>query len=323
MHPIFSLIFLLILVIALWYYFGRQNHPLDISDLKTSIFDFLTKPLDRMPVQGVSLASVRDTFEVGDWMRLMTGGGGLRTSGDFVEKVEKVEPVKVQNVESTVTEHVSNQIGIGRGRGRGLRTSGEMGGGVGRGVGRGLRTSGEAVGRGRGLRTSNDGTAGGLRTSNGAPPGSTALRTSANGLRTSNGGKKTYTMPISGEREFDSRPEALCCSIIEEIYQKPFKKIRPDFLKNPETGHNLELDCYNDELKIAVEYSGYQHYVYPNRFHRMYDDFIKQVRRDQFKIDVCDTHGIYLITVPYWVPEFKLKEFIVEHLPENIDKLNL
>lgn len=130
--------------------------------------------------------------------------------------------------------------------------------------------------------------------------------------------KIQYTMPVSGQREFDSRPEALCCSIVEEIYKKAFNKVRPDFLKNPETGSNLELDCYNDELKIAIEYSGSQHYKFPNYFHKTNEDFIKQVRRDQFKAQVCDLNGIYLITVPYWVPEHKLKEFIIEHLPEQV-----
>ena len=319
MHPIFSLVFLLILVIALWYYFGKKNHPLDVSDLKTSIFEFLTKPQQELPVQAVSLQSVRENFLVGDGLRTVSNVASVANVVNELRTNQNVETEKNPTSSSTSSSTnlrtsgddgagigqgpevgVGSGIGVGRGRGRGrgrgLRTSGE-----------GLRTSGEAGrGRGRGLRTS--GEAGGLRTSGG-------------GLRTS-GNRRSYSMPISGEREFDSRPEALCCSIIEEIYQKPFVKVRPDFLKNPETGHNLELDCYNAELNIAVEYSGYQHYVYPNRFHRMYDDFIKQVRRDQFKVDVCDAQGIYLITVPYWVPEFKLKEFINEHLPENIDKLN-
>lgn len=203
MHPVFTLILLLLFLFVLWWYFGRQHHAVDFSSLKTSIFEFLTKAQEE---------------GVGDQVRQLGSGASL---GENVQKVE--------------------------------------------------------VSR-----------------------------------------KKMFDMPVSGEKEFDSRPEALCSRIMEEIYGKAFTKIRPEFLKNPETNHNLELDCYNDELKIAVEYSGYQHYVFPNRFHKTYDEFIKQVRRDQFKVEMCDRNGIYLITVPYWVPEFKLKEFIVEHLPENV-----
>jgi hypothetical protein len=36
------------------------------------------------------------------------------------------------------------------------------------------------------------------------------------------------------------------------ILDKNFLKIRPDWLKNKE-GNNLELDMYNDELKLAIE----------------------------------------------------------------------
>ena len=101
-----------------------------------------------------------------------------------------------------------------------------------------------------------------------------------------------------------SKGEMLCKRAIEDIYGLPFYCVRPDFLKNPETGRNLEIDIYNDQLKIGVEYSGEQHFVFPNTFHRTYEDFISQIRRDHYKIDACDAHGIYLITVPYNVKCF-------------------
>ncbi len=44
------------------------------------------------------------------------------------------------------------------------------------------------------------------------------------------------------------------------------------------------------------------HYHYPNQFHRSHEEFIKSIRRDQLKIDLCDMNYVYLITVPYWVP---------------------
>ncbi len=117
-----------------------------------------------------------------------------------------------------------------------------------------------------------------------------------------------------------SNGEILCKKIIEEIYEKPFYTIRPNFLKNPETGRNLELDLYNDEKKIAIEYNGKQHYVWPNGIHNSYETFIKQVRRDQYKVDKCDENGIYLITVPYNVGlnYDKMKSYITYYLPENV-----
>jgi hypothetical protein len=35
-----------------------------------------------------------------------------------------------------------------------------------------------------------------------------------------------------------------------------FKSVRPGWLENPLTGRNLELDCYNEYLKLALEYNG-------------------------------------------------------------------
>lgn len=127
---------------------------------------------------------------------------------------------------------------------------------------------------------------------------------------------KVCRVPTRGQ----SKGETLCCHILEKIYGKPFaRNLRPNFLKNPETGANLELDCYNEELKIACEYNGIQHYKYPNYFHRTEDDFIKQVRRDRYKLDVCDRLGIYLINVPYTVPvnEEAIQKYIISKLPEN------
>lgn len=119
-----------------------------------------------------------------------------------------------------------------------------------------------------------------------------------------------------------SKGEALCKQVIEEIYNAPFYCIRPDFLKNPETGRNLELDLYNDFYKIAVEYNGQQHVCWPNNFHKTREEFINQVRRDEYKLDMCDKHGIYLITVPYNVKlEYnEIKKYIEYYLPENYAK---
>ena len=119
-----------------------------------------------------------------------------------------------------------------------------------------------------------------------------------------------------------SKGEALCKQVIEEIYNAPFYCVRPDFLKNPETGRNLELDLYNDFYKIAVEFQGQQHHIYPNSFHKTRDEFINQVRRDEYKRKTCDEHNIYLITVPHNVKlEYsEIKKYIEYYLPENYAK---
>ena len=116
----------------------------------------------------------------------------------------------------------------------------------------------------------------------------------------------------------ESRGESLCRKVLEITYKKPFPTARPSFLVNPETGFNLELDGYNEELNLAFEYNGVQHYIYPNRFHKTEEDFIGQVRRDQYKKDACKLAGIYLLTIPYNIPYSKIPEFIEHNLPENV-----
>nr|QBK91583.1 MAG: restriction endonuclease [Pithovirus LCPAC302] len=112
-----------------------------------------------------------------------------------------------------------------------------------------------------------------------------------------------------------SKGELKCKEALEEIFERPFYCVRPDFLKNPETGRNLELDLFNDELQVAVERNGIQHIKWPNYTGQSREDFIKQLKRDKFKLEMCDQNGIYLITVPHTVEEKDIKQFIIDNLP--------
>lgn len=127
-------------------------------------------------------------------------------------------------------------------------------------------------------------------------------------------------IPSKPRKKFLSRGEKLCCSVMEKIYGVPFISVRPNWLRNPETGENLELDCYNQELQLAVEYNGEQHYNWPNFTNQSYEAFINQVRRDTFKMETCDRNGVYLITVPYKVKYDDIPSYIMSYLPETIQK---
>lgn len=111
-----------------------------------------------------------------------------------------------------------------------------------------------------------------------------------------------------------SKGEQECRRVIEEITQKPFSKHRPDFLKNEITGKNLELDCYNDELKLAIEYNGIQHYEYTPVFHKSRDSFYNTKYRDKMKASLCYENGVKLIVVPYTVKLQDIKKYIQDHL---------
>lgn len=118
----------------------------------------------------------------------------------------------------------------------------------------------------------------------------------------------------------ESRGESICRKVLEEVYDLKFPSTRPDFLKNPESGCNLELDGYCEELQIGFEYNGIQHYIYPNWAHRDKLSFDKQVRRDQYKIEACDQSGVYLISIPYTIPHNLIRDYIIYYLPENVQK---
>lgn len=117
--------------------------------------------------------------------------------------------------------------------------------------------------------------------------------------------------------DFVSRGERICRESMELIYGVKFATIRPDWLVNPETGYNLEIDCYSDELKIGVEYNGEQHYNWPNFTNQTQEEFINQVRRDIYKTERCRLLNIYLISVPYHIKHDDIFNFILERIPEK------
>lgn len=121
-----------------------------------------------------------------------------------------------------------------------------------------------------------------------------------------------------GER-LESSGEAECRRVMEMLFDRPFPSVRPDFLRNPVTGylHNLELDCYNKDLKIAVEYNGAQHYKFIPHFHRNRDAFMNQKYRDDMKKRICKERGIFLIDVPYTVKTCNIQYFLIDKLKKN------
>ena len=113
----------------------------------------------------------------------------------------------------------------------------------------------------------------------------------------------------------DSAGEIICREYLQQRFNRPFNKIRPDFLKNNVTGgYNLELDCYNPELRLAIEYNGVQHYKYTPYFHRNKEAFMNQKYRDEMKRERCRMNRIHLVEVPYTVPRDKIESYLESEL---------
>ena len=115
------------------------------------------------------------------------------------------------------------------------------------------------------------------------------------------------------QRKNESKPEFECRRVLEERFKKPFISVRPDWLRNPESGACMELDCYNEELKLAVEYNGEQHYKYIPKFHVSKAHFEKQLRRDKEKKKICEERGVNLLIIPHTVKDIRktIYEWIV------------
>lgn len=120
--------------------------------------------------------------------------------------------------------------------------------------------------------------------------------------------KKRIVKESSGETE--------CRRVLRYLFNKPFNNQRPDFLRNPVTGglYNLELDCYDPDLKLAVEYNGVQHYKYVPFFHKNKEAFLNQKYRDDMKRRMCRDNNIILIEVPNTVKVNNIHSFLVGEL---------
>lgn len=131
---------------------------------------------------------------------------------------------------------------------------------------------------------------------------------------------KTQFPQYSGGNSFgESKGETECRRVLQHIFNRPFNKARPDFLRNEVTGNNfnLELDCFNEELNLAVEYNGIQHYKYTPYFHKSYEHFLNQKYRDYMKRTMCKEAGITLIEVPYSVKIQDIYKFLRLELVKN------
>lgn len=102
--------------------------------------------------------------------------------------------------------------------------------------------------------------------------------------------------------------EELVRSILETSLMKKFPKARPSWLVNSR-GNRMELDGFCEELRLAFEYQGIQHYKESHHFHKR-SSFHQRVADDLVKKQACEKHGVTLLAVHYSIPASDLPAFL-------------
>jgi hypothetical protein len=92
----------------------------------------------------------------------------------------------------------------------------------------------------------------------------------------------------------------------------------------------MELDGYNEELALAFEYQGIQHYEYNTHFHKNFEDFEQRVKDDLLKRELCKIKGVTLIEIPYTIDYDKMIDYIIcqcegkyIRVPKKINQIDL
>lgn len=113
--------------------------------------------------------------------------------------------------------------------------------------------------------------------------------------------------------------EELTRSYFETIFNKKFPKCKLPWLINSR-GNKMELDGYCEELGIAFEYQGQQHYFNIHFYHQ--GRSLKERKEDdELKELACKKRGINLIKIPYHIKYEKIYDFLISELKKKKIKI--
>ena len=83
------------------------------------------------------------------------------------------------------------------------------------------------------------------------------------------------------------------CTIIQE-------KTWP-WLLNPKTNRHMFVDIFIPELQLVVEYHGRYHYEIVPPFTKNLEELEYRQSRDKIKKDLCNSHGLRFVAIPYTI----------------------
>lgn len=107
------------------------------------------------------------------------------------------------------------------------------------------------------------------------------------------------------------KSEKICRELFEYLFQNTFTKQRPKWLQG------LELDGYNENLQLAFEYQGQQHFEFISFIHKTQENFFRLQERDKRKKELCIKYGVNLIEIPYtynYTNKYQMMNYIRKQL---------
>lgn len=108
-----------------------------------------------------------------------------------------------------------------------------------------------------------------------------------------------------------SKSEQSVITDLEHLTGKKFPTVNPDWLLYD--GKTLELDGYNEELSLALEFSGPLHTKwFPKK--ESYEKYIQRVEKDAFKRKKCEERGVRLIVIDTALPRHLWKPYLQSRL---------
>lgn len=120
-----------------------------------------------------------------------------------------------------------------------------------------------------------------------------------------------------------SKSEIIMREILEELTNKKWPSCRPDWLRSQQTGYNLEIDCYCEELKVGFEYMGAQHYKIGKKYVKNENQLVDVQKRDLEKLTLSKTAGITLIRIDGTAYTCRKKDQMRDHIISRLQECEL
>ncbi|PHO13338.1 hypothetical protein CPG38_03840 [Malaciobacter marinus] len=142
------------------------------------------------------------------------------------------------------------------------------------------------------------------------------------------GHKFTTSLTKIGKLNFcpecsDKIGEKMTRIILTNIFcTNQFIKQKPSFLQLSNNSY-LEYDAYCEELKIAAEYNGLQHYEYRKHYHKTNEEFLRQKENDKLKLKLSKENNIKVIAIKEEKNRGPNKENIIKQIEKECKKLNI